>query len=338
VYAILDREAHPFHKHAFCEYFVALRNRRIVGRIAMIENYAHNTYHEERAGHFGFLEAENDREVFAALMNVAKRWCKRRGLDMLRGPCSPSTNEECGLLVQGFEVAPTLMTPHTPPYYHEHIEALGLRKAADLLNFHCDKQIFLERIPRMAERIAKKNAERGHNVVIRPLDMSRFDSEVEIIKHVYNSAWGKNWGFVPMTDAEINRMAADLKPVIVPEIVFFAECDGQPAGFLLGLPDYNMALRHMGGNLGPVEAMLFLLLKRNIHRIRLLGMGVKAEYRARGIETCLIAAFAEACLSRGLTEGELGWVLEGNKLMTRGILGVGGKVSRVHRLYEIETA
>ncbi len=334
-YALLDSAHHPFHQHAHVECFLILRAGRIAGRVAMIENHAHNAHSGERAGHFGFLEAENDPAVFRAIVRLAARWCRARGLDVLRGPCSFSTNEECGVLVQGFQCEPAIMTPHTPPYYAAHLEAAGMAKARDLISYHCDKVLWTERIPALAERLREKNARRGHDVRIRPIDMDHFDREVGLIKTVYNSAWGKNWGFVPMTDAEIDRMAKDLKPVIAPFMVYFAECDGEVAGFLLGLPDYNVVLRHLGGRLGPIEVLLFFLLKRNIHRIRLMGMGVVEKFRARGLETLMIAEFANACLARGYTEGELGWVLEDNKVMNRGILATGAKVSRVHRLYEM---
>lgn len=331
---LLDRDRHPFHRHGEMDCFLALRDGVVVGRIAMIENHAHNIAHQERAAHFGFFEAENDERVFRALYTVAGHWARRRGLNILRGPCSPSTNEECGFLAEGFDVEPTVMTPYTPMYYLRHTEACGFAKAKDLLNYHMNKETFSGRIAEMATRLEEKLTKRGINYRIRTLDMKEFPREVERIRVVYNAAWQKNWGFVPMTDAELRHLANELKPVVDPSLVLFAEVDGEPAGLLLGLPDFNVVLRHLGGNLGPRELLLAMLLKKSIHRVRLLVLGVREEFRNRGLETILIAKFAENCLARGIPEGELGWVLEDNRLMNRQILAIGGRVNRVLRLYE----
>ncbi|MDX2176556.1 MAG: N-acetyltransferase [Candidatus Sumerlaeia bacterium] len=335
LYAILDRRKdHPFHEHAAMELFVAFRGQEPVGRIAAIENHAHNIHHREKCGHFGFFEAANDPAVFRALYAAAEKWCAARGLDTLRGPCNPSTNEEVGFLAQGFDSDPAFLTPYTPPYYLAHTEAAGFAKAMDLFSFYNNKEAFSDRIPAMARRIREKLESRGVRVNVRPIDMKRFDREVEHILAVYNEAWSENWGFVPMTPREVHRMATDLKPIAIPDMILFAEVDAKVVGVLIGLPDYNVVLKHLGGRLGPREVLLFFLLRRNIHRIRLMGMGVVKEYRVRGIETILIAEFAANCIRLGYPEGEFGWVLETNKLMNRGILANGAHLTKIHRIYE----
>jgi GNAT superfamily N-acetyltransferase len=330
---LLDRRSHPFHEHAQVEYFLALRGGRVAGRIAAIENFAHNAAWNERCGHFGFLDAEDDPAVFAALLRAAERWCLHRGLDVLRGPCSFSTNEECGLLVEGHDLEHTLMTPHNPRYYQARIEAAGYTKAKDLHSYLIDRETYTARIPGLAAKVRGKLAERGMRIRIRTLDMSRFDEEVGRIRHIYNSAWEKNWGFVPMTDAELRHMAHSLRPIAQPETILFAESGGKPVAVLLALPDYNIVLRHMEGKQGPLQVAMFLLLRRHIKRVRLMAMGVVREYRARGLEALMIAELDRRARKLGITEAELGWVLEDNRLMNSAIFAAGARRTKVHRIY-----
>lgn len=331
---LLDRDKHPFHQHATVEYFLAVRDGRVVGRISAHENYQHNLHHGEKVGFFGFIEAENDREVFDALLRAAAKWCRARGLEAMRGPCSFSTNEECGLLVRGFDGPPTIMCPYQPEYYQQHIEALGFTKAEDLLGFRLHEDIFSHRIPRLASAMRRRQERRGENVRIRHLDMARFDQELELVKTVYNKAWSSNWGFVPLTDAELDFMAREMKPLVVPELALFAEVDGQPAGFCLALPDYNVALHRMGGRLTPRSLLVFALLRPHIHRIRLLMFGVVAEYRQRGLDLLLYDQIATNCIERGITEAELSWLLERNRAIVQPIEAMGSRHYRTFRIYE----
>jgi hypothetical protein len=186
---LLDRLRHPFHQHARVEYFLARRGGTTVGRIAAIVNHAHNVAHEEKVGFFGFLEAVHDREVFATLLKTAEAWCRREGMEAMRGPCSFSTNEECGLLVEGHDISPPVMTPHNPPWYQEHVEALGYAKAEDLLCWWLTYETYSDRILRMAEMVEKRLDRQGVKVAIRTLDKKRWMEEVAVVKELYNKAW-----------------------------------------------------------------------------------------------------------------------------------------------------
>ncbi|MEO8376481.1 MAG: N-acetyltransferase, partial [Candidatus Sumerlaeota bacterium] len=196
---LLNRKKHPFHEHAQVEYFLAFRGRECVGRIAAVENFAHNQYHDEKIGFFGFLDAYADAEVVRVLLAEAEQWCKARGLVAMRGPCSFSTNEECGALVMGFDALPTVMMTWNPESYPRHIEAAGYAKAKDLFSWWVDEDNYDERLHRIADRVRDKIAGRDKkvHVVCRCVDMKNFAAELELVRKVYNAAWEKNWGFVP---------------------------------------------------------------------------------------------------------------------------------------------
>ncbi len=331
---LLDRMRHPFHQHARVEYFLARRGSETVGRIAAIRNHAHNVTHDEKAGFFGFLEAHNDPAVFAALLGAAEKWCRREGLDVLRGPCSFSTNEECGLLVEGHDIDPVVMTPHNPPWYQDRVEALGFVKAEDLLCWWLTYETYSDRILRMAEMVEKRLARRDVAVTMRGLDMKRWPEEVETIKRLYNDAWEKNWGFVPMTDAEMSFVAKELRPVVRPDLVYFAEVEGEPVGFTLALPDWNQVLRHMGGRLNPKSLLKALLLKNDVKHLRLLMMGVLPEYRQRGLEVLMYREMFVRAPAIGIDEGEMSWILERNREMNKALESLGARIYRRYRIYE----
>ncbi len=333
---LLNRAKHPFHQHAQVEYFLAFRDRECVGRIAAIENFAHNEFHNEKIGFFGFLDAHSDQAVYTALLATAEKWAAARGLTALRGPCSFSTNEECGALAFGFDSLPCLMMPWNPESYPRHIEAAGYTKAKDLISWWVSEDTYDGRLDRIAGRIRDKLAgkDKQTSVVSRCVDMKRFSEELERVRHVYNKAWEQNWGFVPMTPAEIDHMAADLKPLLIPQLLRFVEVEGEPVAFSLTLPDYNMALRHMEGKLGPKELAIFLLLKGRIRTIRVLTMGVVREYRNRGLETLLISDTVTEARKIGYTSAELGWILEDNVLMNRTLQSLGARHYKTHRIYD----
>jgi len=235
---------HPFHEHADVVYFLAVKSGKVVGRIAAVDNYAHRDFHDESVGFFGFLDAIDDSDVFRCLLDAAKSWLKKRGLEEMRGPVNFSTNEECGCLVDGFQIPPSIMTPWNPEYYQKQYEACGLEKAEDLLCYWMD----VEGLPKKVYRIAQKAVERldkqGHKVTIRKLDKNNWDQEVEHIKILYNKAWEKNWGFIPLTDHEMDFIAKEMKLIVDPDLILFLEFDGETVGFELCLPDYNEILRH----------------------------------------------------------------------------------------------
>ncbi len=250
------------------------------------------------------------------------------------GPLSLSTNHECGLLVDGFEGAPYVMMAYNPRYYAELFEACGLAKAKDLYAYERSASVPPpERFLRVTEKIRQHTG-----IVLRTLDMANFEAEVSRIKALYNAAWEKNWGFVPMTDAEFDRLARDLKPIVEPGLILVAEDHGEPVAFSLTVPDVNQVLRHLDGRLTtfglPIGLAKLLWYKRKIDRVRLMALGIKEGYRRRGLDAVLIVETILRTGQLGYAGGEVGWTLEDNELMNRAIEASGAKRSRVYRVYE----
>jgi GNAT superfamily N-acetyltransferase len=330
VRALLSREQNPFFEHGEAEYFLALREGRRVGRIAAIRNQAHNEFHADRVGFFGFFETIDDASVAGGLFDAAAAWLRPRGLDTLRGPASFSTNDEAGLLVDGFDTPATVMNPHNPRYYVSLVEAAGFRKAKDLLVYQRSSKGLPPRLVEGSELLKKR-----YGISIRTLDMKRFDAEVARIKRLYNHAWERNWGFVPMTDHEFDHLAGQLKPVVVPRMVVFAERAGETIGFAAGLPDLNVALRrNPSGRLFP-GILKVLWAARKIHRARVLLLGTLKEWRGKGVDALLYRAIWENAIAAiGCTWGEAGWILEDNQAMRNGLVRMGFEVYKTYRMYD----
>lgn len=326
---LLDRRRHPFHRHADVAYFLAERGGEAVGRIAAIVNHRHNEFHGERTGFFGFFESEDDPEVAAALITAACDWLAARGMERVRGPTNFSTNEECGLLVEGFDSAPAVMMTHNPPYYAALLEGQGFHKAKDLLAYWLDEARPPERLVRGVERVQQRSG-----VVIRSLDMRRFQDEVAAVKAVYNSGWAPNWGFVPMTDAEFEFMARKLKPVVDPELCLMAEANGEVVGFSLTLPDFNQALKHVNGRLFPFGLIRLLWESRRIRGVRILTLGLKPGYRRLGIDAALYLRTWQVGTGKGHMTGEASWILEDNWEMRRALEKMGARLRKTYRIYE----
>jgi GNAT superfamily N-acetyltransferase len=322
----------PFFEHAEAAYFLARKHGEVVGRIAAIKDRNHIAVHDEQAGFFGFFECLPDPEAAAGLLQAASNWLKARGMDIMRGPMNPSANDECGFLLEGFDSPPMIMMTYTPAYYLDYMERSGLTKAKDLLAYI--SVIADVSAGDRLERLATTVREKMPGLVVRPADMKKFRAELDAVKEIYNSAWSRNWGFVPMTDKEIESMAKRLKPLIVPELLLMAEVDGRPAGFYMAVPDYNQVLSRINGRLGPVEIVKFLWYSRKISAIRVLTMGVKEEYRKRGIEALLYLQSFKAAKRKGYQRAEMSWILEDNTLMKKGCEFMGGKVYKKYRIYE----
>ena len=334
---LLDRSRNPFFEHAEAEYFLAEREGRVVGRIAAIANRLHNETHLDRIGFFGFFECERDQAVADALFGAAAEWLRSRAFDTMRGPASFSVNDECGLLVDGFETPPTLMMPHNPPYYAELIERAGFSGVKNLLAYQGGDRTFrrYEPVPARLERAVEIMRQRM-GITLRPLDMKDFANEVERIKVVYNAAWEKNWGFVPMTDHELEHLADQFRQVAVPDIIPFAEKDGRVVGFGLGLPDLNVVLRtNRNGRLLPVLPRLLWALKREtIRRARIPLLGIIPEYRGRGLDAVLYHWIWTKAAEHGMYWGEAGWILEDNPAMKAGLEKMNFTVYKTYRLYD----
>ena len=329
VRTLLSPAKNPFFRHAEAQYFVARSDGRTVGRIAAIKNDAHNQTWNDRAGFYGFFECVNDQRVADALFDAAAAWLGARGFDLMRGPMSPSINDECGLLVQGFDSPPTLMMPHNPPHYVTLHERYGFTKAKDLLAFESTDTVLPERIARAATLIAERKGIR-----LRPLDMKRFRAEVELVKALYNEAWEKNWGFVPLTEAEIDHLAKQLKPIVVPDLVCFAEAGGKVVGFAVALPDLNVALkRNPSGRLFP-GILKILWHARRIHRLRILLLGAVPGYRNTGVDALMYHWIWTQGLAHGYTWGEGGWILEDNAPMVNAAAQLGFRPYKTYRIYD----
>jgi GNAT superfamily N-acetyltransferase len=332
---LLSRTRNPFFQHAEAEYFLAERGSEVVGRIAAISNRLHNETHHDKTGFFGFFECIDDQAVAGQLLARAAEWCRSRGHDVIRGPASFSVNDECGLLVDGFEYPPTIMTPHNPPYYARLIENAGFSGVKDLLMYHGGSMEAFVPVPERLTRAVDVMMKRA-GVTFRPLNIREFQAEVDRVKVLYNACWEKNWGFVPMTDEEIDHLAVQFKPVVVPDQVVFAEKDGKQIGFALALPDFNVVFRkHRSGRMLPAALDLLWNLKREkIRRARVLLLGVLPEYRGKGIDSALYHWIWTKSGDHGMYWAEGGWVLEDNAAMKLGLEKMTFVKYKTYRLYD----
>jgi hypothetical protein len=280
----------------------------------------------------------DDQAAADALFGAAEAWLAERGLDTMRGPMTPSTNYECGLLVQGFEHRPTFMTAWNPPYYDALCRGAGLAKAKDLLAFWFPAAEPGYALPEFVERQADRALERGR-ISFRDLDPKHFDREVAACWEIYNDAWERNWGFVPFSQAEFEHMAKDMKHLLWPQLAFMASVDGSPAGFMLAVPDYNEVLvANRGGRLFPLGLVRMLLGKRTIKTARVMALGVKREFRTRSI----LALFTREVMRRGLAMGKIGaeasWLLEDNQLIVKPMQAMGARERMRWRVYDRSTS
>lgn len=330
---LLNRSKHPFHQHADVAYWLAERDGQAVGRIAAVVNHRHNEFHDERTGFFGLFESENDPDTARALVDAAAAWLRERGMQRLMGPMNLSTNEEAaspGVLVEGFDTPPMVMMTHNPPYYGELLERVGLAKAKDLFAYWVDNPVPPERAVRAMERILAREG-----ATVRSLDMRRFREEVATIQRIYNSAWERNWGFVPMTGAEIEHMARDLRPVVDPRLCLFVEVGGEPVGFSLALPNLNQALRHLpDGRLFPFGLFQFLWHCRRIDSLRVITLGLKPGFQKSGLGAALYLHTFQVGAPLGYRTAEASWILEDNWEMRRPLEKMGAEAYKRYRIYE----
>lgn len=319
----------PFFAHAEVGYFLAEDGGEVVGRIAAILNRRHIETHGEQTGFFGFYESVDDRDVCGLLLGAAGDFLGTRGMRALRGPMNFSTNEECGFLLEGYDSPPVLMMPYNPPYYHALMESAGMAKAKDLYAY---LHFVQEALPEKALRVAAIAERRG--VRVRPVDKGRFRDEMKVFKEIYNAAWEKNWGFIPLTDAEIDYMGERLKQIAVPELTLIAEDGGRPVGFLGLIPDFNVVLRKMGGRLNPLTIAKALYYSRKIPTLRLLLLGIRPEYRNRGVDALLYREGFRGIKKGGYAQLEFSWILEDNIAVQRIVELVGGTLYKKYRIYE----
>jgi hypothetical protein len=321
----------PFWREAERELFLAYRDGELVGRIAAIENRAHNAYWHDRVGFFGFFESVDDPAVAGALLDAAERWLAAHGLDTMRGPMNPSTNAECGTLVEGYDVHPSFMETWNPPYYDRLMAQAGMTKAKDLLGFWIPGRF--EMTPRWRSVIDRARERAGFR--FRVLDPKHFERDASYVWDVYNSAWEKNWGFVPMSRAEFDHMAKQLQPLLVPEFAHFAEVDGVPVGITLTMPDYNLTMKRIpSGRLLPTGLFKLLLDKKRLKRGRIMMLGVKEQYRSHMVYLILLDEIMRRGRAYGGEGTDASWILEDNEPMLAFLRQEGITQTKRWRIYD----
>ncbi len=327
-------DANPLFQHAEMQLWIARRDGRDVGRIAGIIERHHNETHGERTAFFGFFECVDEAVVAARLFAAVSDWAGQKGMNRILGPMNPTTNDECGLLVEGYDSPPVFMMTYNPRYYEALILGVGCTKAKDLLAFGFDiANGPKERLGRFLEKFQRREPD----VRIVPFARKSLTEHLAKVKTVYNQAWEKNWGFVPMTDGEIDFMAERLKPLLTDGLAYVAEAPEGPVGFLLAMPDFNEAFRPMRGrllSLGLFSALPYLLRRKVPRYVRCVTLGVTAPYRGRGVEAAMLAHALTTCLRLGFARGEASWILEDNTPVQRTIGLFGGEVYKRYRVYE----
>ncbi len=312
------------------ELFTVKKDGKPVGRIAAIVNYAHNKHWDDNTGFFGFFECIDDQEAANALIDAARDWLKSKGKSAIRGPLNPSTNHTCGMLADNFDKDPVVMMPYNPPYYLKLMENAGLTKAKDLVAFErTDKDCFS---PRMEKIIAR--VERNPSVKVRHINMKDFSNEVEIVRTIYNASWSHNWGFVPISEAEIQNTAKSLKLVVKPEVTSVIEYDGKPAGFSICIPNMNRILKILGGGLNIFKLPKALMTWRNMKDCRMIMLGVHPDYRKKGLELLLIKKVVDDGVKAGWNTAELSWMLEDNLAIISVIEEAGCHKTKTYRIFE----
>jgi GNAT superfamily N-acetyltransferase len=329
----LDPKKHPFYRHGAAALFLARRDGEIVGRIMACDDPNYNAVHESNVGCFGLFECIDDRDVAAALFEAAAAWLRQRGRDEIMGPIDYSTNYLCALLIDGFQHSPAILTPHNPPYYAQLIESWGFTKAMDWYSWlMVEPTRAAKRLRRFASAIKDRR-----EIVVRSVDLKNIEAESKRLREIYNEAWEKNWGYVPFTPAEFDYMTKELKPIVDPDITYIAEVEDEPAGFLLCVPDINLALRHANGRLFhfglPIGLAKILYYKGRLTTVRVVAMGIIPKFRRHGVAEMLVLRLIEnGMLRRGLT-GECSMVLENNVMMNRFMAAIGAEIYKTYRIY-----
>ena len=334
----LDVNKNPFFKHAYMYPVLAWKGEKCVGRVVGVIDENHNRFHEEKTAFFGFFECIDDQAVANGLLDAVLQWAKLKGMANVRGPVSLSTNHECGLLVEGYEASPFVMMTYNPKYYEKLLEKWGLSKSKDLYAYEIPSDInkFSERLLAQSERLKQRSS-----IVFRAIKMSEFAKEIDRIIGVYNDAWEKNWGFVPMEDEEFRHMAKDMKAIVDPELILIAEVRGEVAGFALALPDVNQAFKKIkDGKLFPLG--LFKLLwnlkgpgrRKTINRCRVLTLGIKQNYRSLGLGPLFYTEYFKRANRLGYAVGECSWILEDNVAMNKALKLMSATKTKTYRIYD----
>lgn len=333
---LFNRKKNPFFQHAEVELFLAFIDGKIVGRIAAIDNGGYKKFTGNNDGFFGFFDVINDSSVAETLLNTAKDWCKQRGLSNMIGPVNFSTNDTCGMLIDSYDVPPVILMTYNKKYYNDFMERFGFRKKMDLLAYRIGtKENMNQRV--IAMRPALENRLKRDGIVIRKFNMKDFKNEVDKLHEVYNAAWEKNWGFVPMTKDEFRFAASDMKAIVDTDFAYVAEHNGKAIGFGLTVPNLNeVTIRIKRGRLLPTGIFTLLMNQKKVKSVRIITLGVIEGYRKAGIDACFYAMNLEAAAKKNIDYGEASWILENNDMMNKALLHIGGKVYKKYRLYEMQ--
>ena len=325
---------HPFHKHSSLQCFLLYEGDKIIGRIAAILNNNYNEFNDANDGFFGFFDCINEQEAANTLLETAAEWLKAKGVkNAIIGPVNFSTNESCGLLIEGFDSPPVVMMPYNAPYYATLLEGWNLKKKVDLIAWRFTGDNYDDRSVKLMERLEDRLKRSG--ITIRKINMKNFKQEAANLRKVYNNAWDKNAGFVPLNDEEFDYQAKDLKLVLDPDFCFVAEQDGKLIGFGAAIPDMNqIQIKIKKGRLLPTGIFKLLFGKKKVDGIRILLLGVIDGYRKLGIEACIYGSIIKSYRAKGFKYAEAGWTLEHNDLVNNAIIAIKGDPYKKYRIYE----
>ncbi|MCG8372364.1 MAG: GNAT family N-acetyltransferase [Balneolales bacterium] len=327
---LIDTKKNPFYNNAEVVLFIAEHNGEIAGRISATVDHRFNNYHNSKTGHFGFFECIDHQPTADLLFRVAEDWLRDKGVENVLGPASPGMMDMIGILVEGFEYDPYILMPYSKPYYDKLIKNSGYDVEMELLAFVADQhEVPWDRMDRAKEIVFKRNP----GLTIRPLNLKKIKDEVEIVRNIYNQAWATNWGFLPLTKEELAAQASEFRLILDPDVVHFAEMNGEPIGFSISLPDLNMIFKKMNGNLFPFGIFRLLFGRKKINRLRTALMGVVPEYQGKGIEALLNQRTIELGVGKGYGQSELSWVLGNNQDMIRVAERLGARIEKRYNMY-----
>lgn len=334
-YDHLDPRKNPYFEHAEVQLFVAYRDGKPIGRISAQNDRLRLETHNDNKGMFGFLDAIDDIEVFAQLLQTAADWLKARGRSGMLGPFNFSINDEMGMLIDGFDKSANMMMAHSRPYYAKHMEVLGCTKAKDVIAYHYD----LGDVPTFLQRVQKRALASG-DFSVRPIKLADMKNEINVIKDIFNDAWSNNWGFVPWTQSELDKLGKDLKMLVNGNYGYFASFKGEPAAFVVTLPNLNDWIKGMNGKVLPFNWLKLAnqVIKKKPNSLRMPLMGVRKKYHDTAIGSSLSILVIEAArhyhVSRGGKTAELSWILEDNLPVRKLIENFGGVPYKTYRIYE----
>ncbi len=332
----LNTSKNAYFQHAEGQYWLAYRDGRPVGRISAQIDRLHLKRHADDAGHFGLLDAEDDQAVFDRLLETAEAWLVERGMKQVRGPFNLSINEECGLLVDGFDHPAMMLMPFAPDYGAARLGVAGYRQAKDLLAYTLDINEEIEiRGERMLDRISREA-----RITVRPLAMRHYKEELGVVLDIFNDAWANNWGFIPFTDAEMRQIAKGMRPLVRPALNFIAEVDGKPAAMIICLPNLYEIIHDLDGKLLPFgwAKLLWRLKTHRFESCRVPLMGIRQRHQGSMIGSALLPLLLKSLhkglLAEGVGRVEMSWILDDNMPMRRVLEGLGAEAYRTYRLFE----